>query len=345
MSGTALTHQRELLARLVTLGEEVTDALDHTNVVSTLGEEELNRAIVAIGDRALPAAATAALASVVASIERVIATKDPHRAIDWIGMQPRLVLTLLAATLNPASLPKDVVPQSIGATVAARIPAGISFTDAPRDGRAVVYSGIQADPILRPLAVAIANATPAERLIARAVMNDPEPTTAETAALFAALPSHRGVSDPLVVGAVTIGGKAQASNAQYRGAVVEATTAEMLRRRPVLANDADRLVRRERRFAIDGVSADPHPFDVTVEAGPFPELWDCKWGARGIDASLLAELEDARIRAAGSSARITIGVVAFDTAAIVAARLSIVRAPREKTRFITLETLGRLAAG
>jgi hypothetical protein len=260
-------------------------------------------------------------------------------------MQPRLALTLLAATLNPASLPKDVVPQSSGPTVAARIPAGISFSDAPRDGRAVVYSGIQADPILRPLAVAIANATPAERLVARAVMNDPEPTIAETVALFAALPSHRTTTDPLVVGALAIGGKAQASNAQYRGAVVEATTAEMLRRRPMLANDADRLVRRERRFAIDGVSADPHPFDVTVEAGPIPELWDCKWGARGIDASLLAELEDARIRAAGSSARIAIGVVAFDTAAIVAARLSIVRAPREKTRFITLETLGRLAAG
>ena len=49
MSGTALTHQRDLLARLVALGEEVTDALDHTNVVSTLGEEELDRAITAIG--------------------------------------------------------------------------------------------------------------------------------------------------------------------------------------------------------------------------------------------------------------------------------------------------------
>ena len=64
-----------------------------------------------------------------------------------------------------------------------------------------------------------------------------------------------------------------------------------------------------------------------------------------LGALLLAELEDARIRAAGSSARIAIGVVAFDTAAIVAARLTIVRASREKTRFITLETLGRLAAG
>ena len=159
MSGTALTQQRDLFARLVTLGEEVTDALDHTNVVSTLGEEELNRAITAIGDRALPDAATSALAALAASVERVIAANDPHRARDWIGMQPRLALTLLAATLNPASLPKDVAPQSIGATVAARIPAGISFTDAPRDGRAVVYSGIQADPILRPLAVAIVTAS------------------------------------------------------------------------------------------------------------------------------------------------------------------------------------------
>ena len=171
MSGTALTQQRDLFTRLVTLGEEVTDALDHTNVVSTLGEEELNRAIAAIGDRALPDAATSALAALAATVERVIAANDPHRAIDWIGMQPRLALTLLAATLNPVSLPKDVVPPSSGSTVAARIPAGISFSDAPRDGRAVVYSGIQADPILRPLAVAIANATPAERLVARAVMN------------------------------------------------------------------------------------------------------------------------------------------------------------------------------
>ena len=73
---------------------------------------------------------------------------------------------------------------------------------------------------------------------------------------------------------------------------LEATTAELLRRRPGLARDAERLVRRERRFSVDGAAADPHPFDVTVEAGPIPELWDCKWGARGIDASLLAELED-----------------------------------------------------
>jgi hypothetical protein len=105
------------------------------------------------------------------------------------------------------------------------------------------------------------------------------------------------------------------------------------------------MVRRERRFSVDGASADPHPFDVTVEAGPIPELWDCKWGARGIDDNLLAELESARIRAAGVGVRIAIGIVAFDSAATVAARLSIVRGPREQTRMITLDTLSRLAAG
>ena len=50
------------------------------------------------------------------------------------------------------------------------------------------------------------------------------------------------------------------------------------------------------------------------------------------------------IDAAASGVRIAIGVVAFDSAPVVAARLGIVRAPREKTRLITLETLGRLAA-
>jgi hypothetical protein len=105
------------------------------------------------------------------------------------------------------------------------------------------------------------------------------------------------------------------------------------------------MVRRERRFSVDGASADPHPFDVTVEAGPIPELWDCKWGARGIDDNLLAELESARIRAAGAGVRIAIGIVAFDAAATVAARLSIVRGPRGQTRMITLDTLSRLAAG
>ena len=46
---------------------------------------------------------------------------------------------------------------------------------------------------------------------------------------------------------------------QFRGAIVEALTATLLARR---AGDA---VRRERRILFDGVRAEVHPYDVTVE--------------------------------------------------------------------------------
>ncbi len=344
-----LTAQRALFERLVTRGEEVTEALDHVRAIGDLGTAELDRLFAALGTRELSLVATTALAALGSAVERVLDDGDPHRAIDWIGMQPRLVTTLLLGAMNPAALPVDAAQSTTaraqGATaVAAHLPAGISFSDAPRDGRAVVYAGIQADPMLRPIAVAIATAAPADRLVARALMNDPAPDATTASAYFASLPSRRAPSDALVTGALAIGNKAAQSNAQYRGAIVEATTAELLRRRPALARDAERLVRRERRFAVDGAAADPHPYDVSVEAGPTPELWDCKWGARGSDASLLAELEDARIRAAGSGVRIVIGLVLFDSAAVVAGRLGIVRGAKEHTRIITLETLGRLAS-
>ena len=341
-----LAPHQELFKQLVTLGESVTDALDYTQLISTNGEGELEKTLTALGERELSPAAHRGLDALRSAGERVVTANDPHRAIDWIATYPRLLTTLLVAALNPKALPSDHSANSAsGSSSATRLPGGIAFTDAPPDGRAVVYAGIQSDPILKPLAHALAAASPADRLIARALMGDPEPDDITAAAYAALLPSQRGPSDPLIVGALTIGGKAAQSNAQYRGAIVEATAAEILKRRPALVRDAERMVRRERRFSVDGASADPHPFDVTVEAGPIPELWDCKWGARGIDDNLLAELESARIRAAGAGVRIAIGIVAFDSAATVAARLSIVRGPREQTRMITLDTLSRLAAG
>ena len=45
------------------------------------------------------------------------------------------------------------------------------FQDAARDARAVVYAGIQADPSVADAATLIADATPALRVLARAVMN------------------------------------------------------------------------------------------------------------------------------------------------------------------------------
>lgn len=335
----------EVFSQLVTLGEEVSEALDYTQLISETGEAEIGKTLSAVAGRELTPTASRALDALRSTGERVLSEQDPHRAIDWIATYPRLLTTLLVAALNPKALPTDHgASAASGGHSATRIPGGISFTDAPRDGRAVVYSGIQSDPILKPLAHAIAAAAPADRLVARALMGDPAPDDGTAAAYAAALPSQRAPNDPLIVGALAIGGKAAQSNSQYRGAIVEATAAEILKRRPTLQRDAERAVRRERRFSVDGASADPHPFDVTVEAGPVPELWDCKWGARGVDDSLLVELESARIRAAGAGVRIAIGVVAFDSAATVAARLKILRGPREQTRMITLDTLSRLAA-
>lgn len=340
------TPHREVFSQLVTLGESVTEALDYTQLICTNGERDLEKTFAALAERELPPAAIRALEALHSAGERVVAAIDPHRAIDWIATYPRVLTTLLVAALNPKALPADQgAATTSGGASATRLPSGVAFTDAPRDGRAVVYSGIQADPILKPLAHAIAAASPADRLIARALMGDPEPDQATASAYASLLPSQRSPSDPLIVGALTIGGKAAQSNAQYRGAIVEAATAEILKRRPTLAREGERMVRRERRFSVDGASADPHPFDVTVEAGPAPELWDCKWSARGMDDSLLAELEDARIRAAGVGVRVSIGIVAFDSAATVATRLSILRGPREQTRVITLDTLNRLATG
>ena len=45
------------------------------------------------------------------------------------------------------------------------------FQDAARDGRAVVYAGIQADPLVARAADALVDAAHAERILARAVMN------------------------------------------------------------------------------------------------------------------------------------------------------------------------------
>ncbi len=45
------------------------------------------------------------------------------------------------------------------------------FQDAVKDARSVVYAGIQADPLVARAAGLLADATPAQRVLARAVMN------------------------------------------------------------------------------------------------------------------------------------------------------------------------------
>jgi hypothetical protein len=95
----------------------------------------------------------------------------------------------------------------------------------------------------------------------------------------------------------------------------------------------------------DGRPAEIHPYDVTVESGTRPEAWDCKWGARGIKADVIHQLDDARRGAADEGGSLLVGLVVFD-----ARRSCEVRLVREKgpvaldgLRLVALEGLDRLA--
>ncbi|MGH2475383.1 MAG: hypothetical protein ACRDIL_08950, partial [Candidatus Limnocylindrales bacterium] len=61
------------------------------------------------------------------------------------------------------------------------------FQDAARDGRAVVYAGIQADPLVARVAGLLADASLAERVLARAAMNGETTDPAVWMAMFPTL--------------------------------------------------------------------------------------------------------------------------------------------------------------
>ena len=54
MSNPVLQQQRDTFNRLVSMGEEVVDALDYVLALSERGATELERTHAAIGDRPLP---------------------------------------------------------------------------------------------------------------------------------------------------------------------------------------------------------------------------------------------------------------------------------------------------
>jgi hypothetical protein len=128
---------------------------------------------------------------------------------------------------------------------------------------------------------------------------------------------------------------------QVRGAIVESLTELLVRRRRGL--DDPGAVRRERRILFDGVRAEIHPYDVTVERPGGAEAIDCKWGARGINADVLHQLDDAREHAADEDERLTATIVVFDAERSCRVRLDRQTAPHERTRLVTLETLDELA--
>jgi hypothetical protein len=219
----------------------------------------------------------------------------------------------------------------------------VRFQDAARDGRAVVYAGIQSDPLVIRTADALADATHQERVLARAVMNgeSTEPTTWMTMfpTIFGDVVEERDRrrAERVLAMALEVAGRGEQVRSQFRGAIVEALTARLLARRV-----GESSVRRERRILFDGVRAEIHPYDVTVENDGAAEAWDCKWGARGIGDDVLHQLDDARAHAGDEEVPLRTGLVVFDAERSCALRLARSTAPQDGTEIVSLETLHQL---
>jgi hypothetical protein len=220
----------------------------------------------------------------------------------------------------------------------------VRFQDAARDGRAVVYAGIQADPLVARAADLLANTDGRMRVLARAVMNG-ESTDRETwVAMFPTLlgadvrDDIRTEAQAVLDVALEVAERGDAIRSQVRGAIIEELTARLLARRV----PAD-TIRRERRILFDGVRSEIHPYDVTVERDGSAEAYDCKWGARGISDDVLYQLDDARTHAADEEASLDVALVVFDARRSCEVRLARSTAPTDGIRIVPLESLDEMA--
>lgn len=221
------------------------------------------------------------------------------------------------------------------------------FQDAARDGRAVVYAGIQAEPVVARIGGLLADANPAQRVLARAVMNGESTDPAGWMAMFPTLfeadvPAgpERVRSEAILAASLAVADRGDQVRSQLRGAIVEALTAVLLERRAGAA-----AVHRERRILFDGVRAEIHPYDVTVERDAAAEAYDCKWGARGINADVLHQLDDARGHASDEDETLRVALVIFDAERSCRVRLERQTAPTAGTGLYAIETLDALATG
>ena len=217
------------------------------------------------------------------------------------------------------------------------------FQDAARDARAVVYAGIQADPLVARAADLLTDASAGQRLLARAAMNgetsNPDPWRGMFPRLFAdaAETAERDRSEAILGLSLDVAGRGEQVRSQFRGAIVEALTARLLARRVPPA-----AVHRERRILFDGVRAEIHPYDVTVELQERAEGYDCKWGARGIGPDVLLQLDAARGHAEAEGSRLLVALVVFDARRSCRIRLARQTAPLGGVRLVTIETLDAL---
>jgi hypothetical protein len=226
------------------------------------------------------------------------------------------------------------------------------FQDAAPDARAVVYAGVQADPLVARAAELLADAGPDQRLLGRAVMNGSSVDQAAWRTMFPTLfgdaradrtgpDADVARSEAILAVSIAVADRGEQVRQQVRGAIVESLTEVLVRRRPAAA--APGAVRRERRILFDGVRAEIHPYDVTVETPGRAEAIDCKWGARGINADVLHQLDDARSHAADEDEALATTLVVFDARRSCHVRLERQTAPHAALRLVSIETLDRLA--
>jgi len=221
----------------------------------------------------------------------------------------------------------------------------VRFQDAARDARAVVYAGIQADPLVARAAELLVTATHGQRILARAVMNGESTDPGAWRTMFPSLfdvaigdDGRRVSSESILLAALAVADRGERVRSQVRGAIVEELTARLLAQRVEAT-----AVRRERRILFDGVRAEIHPYDVTVERDSGPEAYDCKWGARGINADVLHQLDDARTHAGDEDERLVVGLVVFDAVRSCRVRLAAQTAPHAATEIVPIEGLDALA--
>lgn len=218
------------------------------------------------------------------------------------------------------------------------------FQDAAKDARAIVYAAIQADPLVARAAGLLAGATVPQRVLARAVMNGESTDADAWRSMFPTLfgeavdPAARERSEAILAASLEVADRGEQVRSQVRGALVEELTAQLLAKQVPAS-----LVKRERRVLFDGVKAEIHPYDVTIERAGASAALDCKWGARGINADVLHQLDDARANAAAEGEKLTVALVVFDATRSCKVRLARQTAPRSGTGLIALETLDRLA--
>jgi hypothetical protein len=146
-------------------------------------------------------------------------------------------------------------------------------------------------------------------------------------------------SEALLAASLDVANRGEGARQQYRGAVVEELTQRLLARRPSTHGP----VKRERRVLFDGVRAEIHPYDVTVESAARPEVYDCKWGARGINPDVLNQLDDARAHAADEEIGLRATIVVFDARRSCEIRLSRSTANHAGTGLVSIENVDTLA--